>query len=457
MKSISRFMVAFVLAPSLAAAASLRLEPRVVAPGVELEITFTADRVLPDEAWIAIVPADAPHGNGAVVDEHDVDYAYVGGSDADAVSLRAPGSPGRYELRLLDGTDERGRELAVLAFEVRRADAAEASMRLGRTTLAPDETFEVVFRAPAGLPDTAWVGVVPSEVPHGSSAVNDEHDVDYQYLGGDAAGTLEFRAPARTGSWDLRMHDTVDEGVEIASVTFEVRHPDASGASLRLDRTTVAAGDLLRVRFTAPATFSDTAWVGIVPSTVPHGDEERNDRENLGWDFLHQETSGTLELHAPTEPGAYDLRMHDADAGGREVASASFTVTAGMDAGELAVRLERDGSLALYGIRFATDSAEITTESATVLEQVGELLRRQPELALRIEGHTDSTGNPDHNLRLSELRAASVKAYLVATFAVGPDRLETAGHGAGRPVADNATAAGRALNRRVELVRLDPS
>ena len=146
--------------------------------------------------------------------------------------------------------------------------------------------------------------------------------------------------------------------------------------------------------------------------------------------------------------------MHDADSNGREVASFNFTVTTDLASEEMAAELAERGKLALYGIRFTVDSAEITRDSARALAQVGQLLIRDEGLRLRIEGHTDSTGSAAHNVELSRRRADAVKLYLVETFGVDSSRIETKGLGADQPVAPNDTEAGRALNRRVELVRL---
>jgi outer membrane protein OmpA-like peptidoglycan-associated protein len=74
-----------------------------------------------------------------------------------------------------------------------------------------------------------------------------------------------------------------------------------------------------------------------------------------------------------------------------------------------------------------------------------------PELNLRIEGHTDSTGSPDYNQGLSERRAASVRDFL-AGQGIDWQRMMSVGYGLTRPVGDNATAQGRAKNRRVEIV-----
>jgi outer membrane protein OmpA-like peptidoglycan-associated protein len=74
-----------------------------------------------------------------------------------------------------------------------------------------------------------------------------------------------------------------------------------------------------------------------------------------------------------------------------------------------------------------------------------------PELNLRIEGHTDSTGSDEHNQRLSERRADAVKSFLAAQE-IDMNRMVSVGYGEYRPVADNSSADGRQKNRRVEIV-----
>ncbi len=120
---------------------------------------------------------------------------------------------------------------------------------------------------------------------------------------------------------------------------------------------------------------------------------------------------------------------------------------------ELARRLNTNGSVAIHGILFDTGKATIKPESAAAIAPIGELLKGTPALKLEIQGHTDNVGAPAANLKLSQDRAASVKDYLVKTFSIAADRLTTAGLGDTKPVGDNKTDAGRAQNRRVELVK----
>jgi OOP family OmpA-OmpF porin len=120
---------------------------------------------------------------------------------------------------------------------------------------------------------------------------------------------------------------------------------------------------------------------------------------------------------------------------------------------ELAKALADTGSVALYGILFDTGKATIKPESVKALASVGDLLKSQAALKLEIQGHTDNVGTAAANLKLSQDRAAAVKAYLVQTFAIAADRLSAVGLGDTKSVGDNTTDAGRAKNRRVELVK----
>ena len=188
------------------------------------------------------------------------------------------------------------------------------------------EQFQFQFTAPASFPTTAWIGLIPSNVPHGNEAVNDENDVAYQYLEGRTSGLLTFEAPNAPGLYDLRMHDTDRDGKEVASVTFVVTTPPEQGAKLWLDKTSFAPAEVVDVHFVAPDSVSETAWVGIIPSDVPHGSSDTNDEHDVDYQWVKPNTSGTLSFLAPDEPGSYDFRMNDSDHGGKEIASVTFTV-----------------------------------------------------------------------------------------------------------------------------------
>lgn len=115
--------------------------------------------------------------------------------------------------------------------------------------------------------------------------------------------------------------------------------------------------------------------------------------------------------------------------------------------------LNREGRVLLYRVWFDYASAEIRRASEPVLDELGRLLREDPRLRLRIEGHCCAIGSVEVNLWWSWARVEAVRDYLVRQCGVDPTHLTAKGWGKSRPIADNATAEGRALNRRVEVVR----
>ena len=108
----------------------------------------------------------------------------------------------------------------------------------------------------------------------------------------------------------------------------------------------------------------------------------------------------------------------------------------------------------LYGIHFDFDKAVIQPDSNALLDDITTALKHFPKWRLRITGHTDSTGDAAYNEELSMNRANAIKQALVER-GIDAARLETLGTGEKQPVASNDTPEGQALNRRVELVRLD--
>lgn len=105
---------------------------------------------------------------------------------------------------------------------------------------------------------------------------------------------------------------------------------------------------------------------------------------------------------------------------------------------------------AFEGIYFSAGSAKIRSKSFKVLKTAAVLLKKWPSVRVRIEGHTDDRGNDKKNLKLSQARAASVKAWLVEQ-GIAPNRMVSVGFGEKKPIADNKKKDGRAKNRRIEF------
>jgi len=122
-----------------------------------------------------------------------------------------------------------------------------------------------------------------------------------------------------------------------------------------------------------------------------------------------------------------------------------------LDATAMKKQLDANGRVALY-INFDTDKAMLRPDAAPVVDEIAKLLQADPALKLSVDGHTDNTGSAEHNRTLSRARAESVRSALLAK-GIDAARLGAQGFGADKPLADNDSEAGRAKNRRVELVK----
>lgn len=123
-----------------------------------------------------------------------------------------------------------------------------------------------------------------------------------------------------------------------------------------------------------------------------------------------------------------------------------------ISADQIAKDMGGGGKVVFYGIYFDTDKATLKAESAPTLAEMAKWLQANAKAKVYIVGHTDMQGAHDHNMKLSRDRAASVVAALAGQHGIAKDRLAADGVGPLAPVASNADDAGRAKNRRVEMV-----
>jgi outer membrane protein OmpA-like peptidoglycan-associated protein len=142
--------------------------------------------------------------------------------------------------------------------------------------------------------------------------------------------------------------------------------------------------------------------------------------------------------------GSYGIHLIEKQAMNQDVVA---------DANSLANSIKESGKVAVYGIYFDTGKSILKPESQPTLKEITKLLKADPNLKLYVVGHTDNTGAFDANIKLSMERAVSVVNALVSQFSVNVALLKACGDGPTSPVASNDKEEGRALNRRVELVK----
>jgi outer membrane protein OmpA-like peptidoglycan-associated protein len=201
-----------------------------------------------------------------------------------------------------------------------------------------------------------------------------------------------------------------------------------------------------------------------VPDAVDQCPDEAGPRARKGCPFKDQDGDGVEDAvdQCPTEAGPKERKgcpLKDRDGDGVEDARDNCPDVKGTPENQgcpaeqkQLVEITSEKLVIKDKVFFATAKATILPRSFPLLNQVAAVIRNHPELKhLRVEGHTDDTGGRDINVRLSQSRADSVKAYL-SHQGVEEERLDAKGFGPDRPADSNATEAGRANNRRVEFV-----
>ena len=128
-----------------------------------------------------------------------------------------------------------------------------------------------------------------------------------------------------------------------------------------------------------------------------------------------------------------------------------------VNAAAMATDLSTRGSVALYGIYFDTDKADVKPASRSTLSEIATLLKQNAKLSLIVVGHTDNNGTLEHNMDLSLRRSQAVVAALVSEFGIDRARLDARGVGFLSPVAPNSTEDGRARNAGSSWCNGDPA
>jgi outer membrane protein OmpA-like peptidoglycan-associated protein len=177
----------------------------------------------------------------------------------------------------------------------------------------------------------------------------------------------------------------------------------------------------------------------------------------VGATDLHTDPNGTWWVNAKVVKGGREAWAQAEKGNGliwlRVVEKQGMQQYVVADAAALGSDIRSAGHVAVYGITFDTNKAEVKPESKPALDEIAKLLKQDPTLKLKVVGHTDTTGLFDANMKLSQARAEAVVQLLVSQHAIAPARLKGYGVGPLAPVATNDTDEGRAKNRRVELVK----
>ncbi len=275
-------------------------------------------------------------------------------------------------------------------------------------------------------------GAYPMEVQFSSSANGGCGEYQYAWNFGDGATSTEAN-PKHTydtmGSYNPSLSITDKKGnASVASVSaITVDCPPMSAA---------ASGEPTSGSAPFTATFKGMADGGCAPFTY-------------AWDFGDGGISSDQNpTHDYALQGTFTTTLTVTDARG-----ASAKATVGVTVSSPLVPTAKK-SVVLEGVGFNSNRSTLLPESELVCDNVAQILLANPDVNVEVGGHSDSQGNDAYNMKLSDARANTVRNYLIKK-GVPAERLTARGYGETQPVADNATPEGRALNRRVELKRIN--
>jgi outer membrane protein OmpA-like peptidoglycan-associated protein len=408
-------------------------------PGVTIKLNYYKAADLQSGAWVGI------YKSGFKSNKEHLSYQYIEGEEG-SLEFLTPREHGDYEFVLYDSGYDGDAQQRV-KFTVSGENNDSVSLMYDRAVYKPASRIRVhlsLLERPTGK---AWIGIFPKSAPHG---IIDNY-LDYKYIEYDKQQPYTFTAPERPGEYDFRIYDD-DYGNEIASVSFKVAAFENKDLSLETDKKTYFPQETVKVHFIADKDFPRDAWIGLYSGNVKSA--SKNTEKYLDYYYIEKRVESDMLFKAPTVKGDYHFKMISSYHGST-VAMTGFSVARSMDAEFLKQKIDKEGKVALYGLYFDKDKSEIRPSSYPTLKVVSELLQAHPEMSIQIEGHTDSQGEAAYNRQLSEKRAQSVKSHLVESLSIAPSRLKAVGYGEERPVNNNASDEEQALNRRVEIVRIE--
>ena len=176
-----------------------------------------------------------------------------------------------------------------------------------------------------------------------------------------------------------------------------------------------------------------------------------------GGAVLYERKNGKLTFTLPLPNGGTTWTFVSARTGSYDIfiiEEAGFKRRLTFGADQMKKALDEKGNISVYGINFDINKDNLQLGAEKVLTEIVKLLKHNPGLKIEIQGHTDNTGSAQHNLDLSKHRAETVKKFLLI-YGIDSLRMIPKGYGMKKPVAPNDTQEGRAMNRRVELVKLN--
>jgi hypothetical protein len=294
---------------------TLSVDKTVYLPSEDMKVTFRNAPGESNSEWVGLYKV----GDGNM---DYITWEYLNGQKNGEFYFVAPDQPGDYLLKLFS-PDSMDTEVAISqAFTVETNTVPEQVYALNikpadKIQYLPGEVIEVDYEIPESIiVKYPWIGIIPSDIAHGSESENDSHDLTYQYLR-EETGTLIFKAPSTEGNYDFRLNDSDSNGVEQAYISFTVK--DEIPAAVLVEKTAYDIGSKIALEFSNAPAEGANDWIGLYMVGT-------EDTQYISWLYLQGQTDGTAEFNAPDEPGDYQFRMFRNNSYEKIAESTTFTV-----------------------------------------------------------------------------------------------------------------------------------
>ncbi|UII33169.1 OmpA family protein [Fulvivirga ulvae] len=417
--------------------ASIKVETENIKPGQLFKVRVSLAGSMDDKAWLGIFKPNLNQSNASGY----YSYNYINAHQNGVLEMTAPPQRGEYELRLY--SSDPGKFVSAAKLVVSAITPDEYTITILTEEIKPSQEFKVSVKTTYAMDSRSWIGIFNSTV----DPENARQYESYSYVSNPHEATLSLTAPGQAGNYELRFYPA-EQGELTARVPFRVGQPDLTGISFTLNKKAYEAGEEITIDYIGHENLAKSAWIGIFENS------KNKYNQYLDYQYLNPKLKGQFKLKAPSIKGEYQARMFYAETGPDLLEPVPFSVTTSLDKTTIKVTLDEKGKIALYGIYFNTDKSNVKTESYPLIGEIAKMLNDNPAIKILIEGHTDSQGDDNYNLSLSQKRAEEVAKILTTEYKVSSTQLESKGYGETRPVGDNSTADGRAKNRRVELKKL---
>lgn len=308
---------------------TVRIDAEPVVPrGSEITVHTEISGTIPEDAWMAVVPAWVAHTEKDG-DQHNSPSVWLKNIENGVCTLKVPDEIGSYEVRAYNGDNaSTAREIACFPFETTFKGNMNASISVENRYVKPGTDLKIFAELSGEIPDDAWISFVPSDVAH-TEPDSDAHNGNWKRLNSIEDGGYVIKAPDAEGNYDIRVFDgdygTAYEVTYLSLYLTEKEEPDGLFCDLEAG-SPVLRNQPIPIKISLTGEISSQAWISVIPSEVAHTEKDGDDH-NGDWKRLKDIENGELTLSAPNTVGSYDIRVYDGEDGdAKEIANRTVNV-----------------------------------------------------------------------------------------------------------------------------------